>query len=340
MYALKVKASRRYQITISDNLNDFGNTVCPTIVGSKVAVITDTNVAELYGNALDGFLQNKAVYKYVVNAGEQSKSASVYLDLLERLCADGFTRNDTVIAFGGGVVGDLAGFVAATYMRGVNLVQVPTTILAAADSSIGGKTAINLDSGKNLVGCFYQPSAVYVNTEFFKTLPEREIQSGMGEIIKYAFLSKSVSPEMIKAGANEKLVYECLKIKRDVVQKDEKEKGLRAFLNLGHTVGHAIESLSNYSISHGECVVKGLACALQISKSIYNTDESKYNQMQQLLTSCGHDISCPYSAKDLMDKIAHDKKGDGKSVKFVAVKDIGKIEIVTIDLNKLQEYIG
>ena len=340
MYKLTVKASKRYQITVSDNLNEFGNAVVPTIVGNKVAIITDTNVAKLYGNALDEFLQNKTIYRYVVNAGEQSKSASVYFDLLERLCADEFTRNDTVIAFGGGVVGDLAGFVASTYMRGINLVQVPTTILAAVDSSVGGKTAINLDSGKNLVGSFYQPSAVYVSTQFFKTLPEREVQSGMGEIIKYAFLSKSVTLPMIKAGANEQLVYHCLKIKRYVVEKDEKERGLRALLNLGHTVGHAIESLSNYSISHGECVVKGLAFSVELSQSLYDIDQSKYSAMRELLTSCGHDVSCPFGAQQLISKIAHDKKGNGETIKFVTVKDIGKPKIVNIDYKQLQKYLG
>lgn len=339
MYKLTVKASKRYQITISDNLNDFSCAVLPTIIGNKVAIVTDTNVVKLYGGALDQYLQGKAVYKYVVNAGEQSKSASVYCDLLERLCADGFSRKDTVIAFGGGVVGDLAGFVASTYMRGINLVQVPTTILAAVDSSVGGKTAINLAGGKNLVGTFYQPSAVYVNTEFFETLPEREIQSGMGEIVKYAFISKSVTEQMIKAGANEQLVYHCLKIKRDIVEKDEKESGIRALLNLGHTVGHAIESLSNYSLSHGECVVKGLAVSLKVSKAIYNLDESKYGKMQQLLTLCGHDTSCPYSAEQLIDKISHDKKGDGKTIKFVAARDVGKTEIVKLNYKQLQEYI-
>lgn len=340
MRKLTVKASKRYQITISDNLSEFGNAVRHHIVGSKVAVITDSNVDKLYGNALDEFLQDKAVYKYVVDAGEQSKSKSVYFHLLESLCADDFTRKDTVIAFGGGVVGDLAGFVASTYMRGVNLIQVPTTLLSAVDSSVGGKTAINLDAGKNLVGSFYQPSAVYVNTAFFNTLPKREIQSGLGEVIKYAYLSKSVTLPMIKEGANEQLVYQCLKIKRDIVEKDEKEKGVRALLNLGHTVGHAIESLSGYTLSHGECVVKGLAFTLKLSQNLYGLAQSKYDEMQQLLTFCGHDVSCPFSAQELINKIAHDKKGDGKTIKFVTVKDIGKPKIITIDYHKLQEYLS
>ena len=340
MYNLTVKASKNYRITVTDNLDGFVEVVCKVARGSKVAIITDTNVNKLYGNALDEFLQGKVVHKYVVKSGEQSKSKEVYFDLLEKLCADGFSRTDTVIAFGGGVVGDLAGFVASTYMRGVTLIQVPTTILAAVDSSVGGKTAINLDSGKNLVGTFYQPSAVYVSTHFFKTLPEREVASGMGEIIKYAFLSKSVTAQMIAEGANEQLVYECLKIKRDVVEQDEKESGARALLNLGHTVGHAIESLSGYKYSHGECVVKGIAYALKISQAIYGIDQATYDKMQQLLATCGHDLTCPYTAEQLIDKISHDKKGDGTSVNFVTVKDIGKPQIVKIDYKKLQQYLS
>ena len=336
MYELEVKASESYKITISSDLGGLSSAV----TGDKVAIITDSNVNKLYGSALDGVLSGKTVYKYVIVAGEQSKNKNTYFDLLEFLSADGFGRTDTVIAFGGGVVGDLGGFVASTYMRGVTLVQVPTTILAAVDSSVGGKTAINLSHGKNLVGSFYQPKAVYINTEFFKTLPEREIMSGMGEIIKYAFLNKSVSARMIEEGVSERLVYECLKIKRDIVQKDERESGERALLNLGHTVGHAIESLSEYSYSHGECVVKGLAFTLKISKELYNTESGKYAEMLKLLNSCGHDLSCPFSAKELIKQIAYDKKGDGKAVKFVALKSIGEPEIVKLSYEELEKYLG
>ena len=339
MYNLTVNASKRYQITISNGLQEFGAAVLPYITGDKVAIVTDTNVHRLYGNALDEFLRGKTVYKYVIEAGEQSKNKTEYFNLLEQLCANGFSRTDTVIAFGGGVVGDLAGFVAATYMRGVNLVQAPTTILSAVDSAVGGKTAINLTSGKNLVGCFYQPSAVYVNTEFFRTLPEREIKSGMGEVIKYAFLSDTVTPQMIKDGATEQLVYECLKIKRDVVEKDERENNLRLLLNLGHTVGHAIESLSHYSYSHGECVVKGIAYTLKVSKALYNLNDQTLAKMQRLLVCCGHDVTCPFSATQLIEQIALDKKGDGKSIKFVALKDIGKPQIEKLTYEKLQNLL-
>lgn len=340
MYTLKVNASRRYCITLTDGLSEFNQAVLPYIKGNKVAVITDANVNALYGGALNEHLKNKSVYTYVVGAGETSKSKEVYFDLTERLLKDGFTRADTVIAFGGGVVGDLAGFVASTYMRGINFIQVPTTILSAVDSSVGGKTAINLDGGKNLVGCFYQPSAVYINTRFFKTLPDREIKSGFGEIVKYAFLKKTVSKQLLESGISDKLVYECLKIKRDVVGKDEKENGLRALLNLGHTVGHAIESLSGYSVSHGECVAKGLVYSLKVSKRIFNIDQTEYDRMQQILKAGGHDLSCPYTAKELAEKISYDKKGDGKTIKFIALKGIGKPVIVRLDYKTLKEYIS
>ena len=182
-----------------------------------MALIVDENVNALYPNVLDGFLSEKTVKTYLVKSGENSKSHQVYIEILESLLKDGFKRNDTIVAFGGGVVGDLAGFIAATYMRGINLIQIPTTILSAVDSSVGGKTAINLSGAKNVVGAFYQPSLVYICLDFFKTLPRREIFSGRGEILKYAFLSKSVTPQMLKGDIAERLIYECVKIKRNIV---------------------------------------------------------------------------------------------------------------------------
>ena len=339
MYRLRVKASRSYNVTISDNLNDFVSEIKPFIKGEKVAIISDNNVNSNYSGILDGFFTDKKIYTYVVTAGEESKSEKTYFKLINSLSKDGFTRKDSVIAFGGGVIGDLAGFVASTYMRGITLIQVPTTILSAVDSSVGGKTAINLQSGKNLVGCFYQPYAVYINTSFFKTLPEREIKSGFGEIIKYAFLKKSVSYDLIKQGISEKLIYECLKIKRDIVQRDEKESNLRALLNFGHTVGHAIESLSAYTVSHGECVVKGMKYALKLSKSLHKISDEKYLKVQELLSVCGHDEECSYSVQDIVNKMAYDKKSDGRKVSFVSIKDIGKPEIVKLDYKTIENYL-
>jgi len=240
------------------------------------------------------------------------------------------------LAFGGGVVGDIAGFAASTYMRGITLIAVPTTLLAAVDSSVGGKTAVDLKTGKNLLGTFYQPSAVYINTEFLKTLPVKEIKNGLGEVVKYAFLSDTVTTSDLKNPDGD-LIYRCLKIKRDIVEKDEKEKGERALLNLGHTFGHAIEKLSGYRLAHGACVIKGMVYAIEISKRLYDLSDKTVSEMYGLLKSGKHDLSCPFSAESLVSQIIADKKRKGESINFVALKGIGKPEITEIKISDLKK---
>ena len=253
MKSFVVNASKSYPITIGSGKEVFSD-LDSFARGDKVAVLTDDKVESLYKGFFDGFFKQKSVYKFVIPHGEGSKNAETYIKLMNRLAKCDFTRKDTIVAFGGGVVGDLAAFIASTYMRGIGLIAVPTTILSAVDSSVGGKTAINLDEGKNLCGTFYQPDAVFIDTSFFSTLDGEQISCGYGEIIKYAFLSDSVTMEDIVAPIGEDLVYKCLKIKAEIVESDEKETGARKLLNLGHTIGHAIEKLSGFSISHGDCV--------------------------------------------------------------------------------------
>ena len=335
MYELTVRASEKYKITIAKDLGLFPERVLPHIKGENVAVVTDDIVNGLYGEVLDGFLQGKRVIKVVIKHGEKSKNAKNYLNIINALAEHEFTREDTVIALGGGVVGDISGFAASTYMRGITLIALPTTLLAAVDSSVGGKTAIDLATGKNLCGTFYQPSAVYVNTGFLKTLPKKEIRNGLGEVIKYAFLSDTVRvADVRKIDAN--LIYRCLKIKRDIVEKDEKEAGERALLNLGHTFGHAIEKLSGYRLAHGSCVAKGLVYSVEISKRLYNLSAEQVSEMYGLLKSAKHDLSCEFSAEELVGQIVADKKRKGDEIKFVALKGIGKPEIAEIKISELK----
>lgn len=335
MSELEVFASKTYKITIENGFSLFSERVLPYLVGRNVAIITDDTVDKLYGSALGGFLANKHVIKIVLKHGEKSKNAKNYLKIINALAENCFTREDAVIALGGGVVGDIAGFAASTYMRGITLVAVPTTLLSMVDSSVGGKTAIDLSFGKNLCGTFYQPSAVYINTEFLKTLPKKEIKNGLGEVIKYAFLSDTVKRTDIK-NIDENLIYKCLKIKRDIVNEDEKENGVRALLNLGHTVGHAIEKLSGYKLSHGACVIKGLLYSIEVSKRLFNLDEKSVKKMYALLKSGKHDLTVPFSAEDIINQITADKKRQGDSVKFIAVKGVGKPEIIKIKLSDLR----
>lgn len=338
MFELEVSASKTYKITIEKGFSLFSERVLPYLVGRNVAIITDDIVDKLFGGILDGFLENKRVVKIVLKHGEKSKNAKNYLHIINALAENGFTREDSVIALGGGVIGDIAGFAASTYMRGITLVAVPTTLLSMVDSSVGGKTAIDLKAGKNLCGTFYQPSAVYINTEFLKSLPKKEIKNGLGEVVKYAFLSDTVKKSDIK-NIDENLIYKCLKIKRDIVNEDEKESGVRALLNLGHTVGHAIEKLSGYKLSHGACVVKGLRYSIEVSKRLFDLDEKTVNKMYALLKYAKCDLSVNFSVDEIAEQIIADKKRQGDSVKFVAIKDVGKPEIVKIHLSKLKEML-
>ena len=279
MLKLTVNASKIYDITIDSGLNGFERVVANNTVGNKIALIIDSNVYEKYGDVLDNCFNGFNVYKYVILSGEQNKNFENYYKLINYLADNNFNRRDTVITFGGGVVGDLGAFVASTYMRGINLIAVPTTLLSMVDSSVGGKTAIDLPAGKNLCGTFYQPNAVFINTNFLNSLPNRELLSGMGEVIKYAFIDKLLSKSLLEKGVTEELIYNCLKIKAGVVERDEKESKYRMVLNLGHTVGHAIETLSNYALSHGECVAKGINYAINVSQKIYGFSDDKKREM-------------------------------------------------------------
>lgn len=335
MYELKVSASKEYGITVTEGLGAFCDRVLPYLAGENVAIVTDDKVNALYGDILLQYLPNKRVITIVIKSGEKSKNAKNYLRIVNTLAQNGFTREDGVIAFGGGVVGDLAGFAASTYMRGITLISVPTTLLSAVDSSVGGKTAIDLDAGKNLCGTFYQPSAVYIDTDFLKTLPKKEIKNGLGEVVKYAFLSDSVKKTDIKS-IDGQLIYKCLKIKRDIVQKDEREKGERALLNLGHTFGHAIEKLSGYKLPHGACVVKGLVFSIEISKRLYWLSDKTVSIMYNLLQCAKQNLKTEFSAAELIGQITADKKRKGDRINFIALKNIANAEIVNIGISELK----
>lgn len=336
---LTVKAQREYEVITTENFDSLNVEVKKVFSGNKILILSDKNVAPLYLNEVKNCLQGFIVYTYVVNAGEKSKSIKNYAKILEFLAKNKFSRGDCVFALGGGVVGDLAGFVSATYMRGIKLIQCPTTFLSAIDSSIGGKTAIDLKEGKNLAGAFYQPSLTYINVSTLKSLPNREVLCGMGEAVKYAFISKTVTPDMLKKGITEELIIECLKIKADIVKEDEFDSGRRAVLNLGHTVGHAVETLSKFKLSHGEAVAKGIKKAIEISAKYYGYGDDKVEEFLNLLNVIGCNLDVKYTADEILEKIANDKKSDLYAVNFVLIKDIGDVETVKIPFDKLGSLI-
>ena len=341
MYELKVKASLKYGITVARDLNALGEKTAPFMKGEKVAVVTDDNVFALYGDVIDCLAAGKTVVKIVLKHGERHKNAASYLKIINTLAENGFTREDTVIAFGGGVVGDVAAFAASTYMRGITLIAVPTTLLSMIDSSVGGKTAIDLKCGKNLCGTFYQPSAVYINFGFLRTLPEKEMKNGLGELAKYALLSRKVTEKDIKSPTM-RTIYNCLKIKRDIVNKDEKEKGIRAYLNLGHTVGHAIEKLSGYRVPHGIAVANGLVYAVKVSAKIYGISDAESKRVFSAIKATGIKFRRRYPAKAITEEIYNDKKRRGSDIVFAAIKGAGEPSTVKIsvkDLGALLEEI-
>lgn len=337
MQTLKVCAQKEYDVIISSGLKDIESKIKPLIKGEKIAVISDDNVYSLFGTAVKKVFSEYSITDCIIKAGEKSKDITNYATIMNALAKDKFSKKDTIITLGGGVVGDLGAFVASTYMRGITLIAMPTSLLADVDSSVGGKTAINLTEGKNLCGTFYQPDAVYINLEFLKTLPYREIKSGLGEILKYSFLDKNLSFDI--KNITEQTIFNCLKIKAGIVEKDEFESGKRKLLNLGHTVGHAIEKLSDFSLSHGECVAKGIKAALIISRQYYDLDEQALKDFEKKAYKADIDLSVCYSANEIAKKIESDKKGDAKSVDFILIDGCGLPQIVKLSIKNIRDYL-
>ena len=309
--------------------------------GAKVAAITDSNVYKAQSNWFK-ILEGKGVPVYVVPAGEASKSIAVFGRVLDFLAAKQLDRGGLALAIGGGVVGDLAGYAAASYLRGIRFIQVPTTLLAMVDSSVGGKTGINIDAGKNLVGAFHQPIAVYSDLELLRTMPNREFASGMAEVIKHGILADSSLFELLESrpilGASDdrllQVVERNCQIKAGVVHDDEKEtaaSGGRALLNLGHTFGHAVENVAGYgSYLHGEAIGIGLVAAANLSyrmRLISDTDLTRIRMVvaaHRLPTA----LTKPLPLEKLMSAMKLDKKSKAGTIRFVVVKRIGKAETV------------
>lgn len=309
----------------------------------KVILITDENVDKIFKKNFD--FKNTESYKYVIKAGEKSKNIAQYYKLIRFLTSINVDRNDLIIALGGGVVGDLAGFIASTYMRGIDYIQVPTSLLAMVDSSIGSKTAINTEDGKNLIGSFYAPKAVFIDLDFLKTLPQEEFTNGLAEIIKCSIIKDKNLFDLI----NEEEIYDrntmsniikrSIEIKKEIVEKDPKEINERQLLNFGHTIGHAIEKVSNYSIAHGYAVATGMA---MITRSYYKqglTDTTSYNSINEILLKYKLPICCDYSLENLYKEILRDKKSRGDTLNVIYPKKIGDGRISSVEKNDLRKIL-
>ena len=322
-------------------LKDFADLTQICREGTK-AVVTDDNVAPLWLDRLLSVLPDGTL-RYVIPHGEKSKNWTLAGELLEKLAADGFCRDDTLVALGGGVVGDITGFVASVYMRGVPYVQVPTTLLAAIDSSVGGKTAVDLKAGKNLAGRIYPPKAVVCDLDTLATLPRSEWKCGLGEAVKYAVLAGGEIFDIMERGAGaenlERLIDLCVDYKRRIVEADENEGGLRRLLNLGHTVGHAIEAESALGFPHGVCVAMGIKVIARASVSAGYLPKDEYLRISALLQKYGFP-ECPYPLRSVIMHAAHDKKISGGKINAVVIRGIGRCETVPMTLDELKEFVS
>ena len=347
MKTVHVKASREYDVLIGSGLLcTLGAHAAGMGKVKKVCIVSETNVWPLYGRQAQQSLRDaglEVVPEFVFPAGEESKNGFTFLNLLNHLAQHRLTRTDLIVALGGGVVGDLAGFAAASYLRGIRFIQVPTTLLAAVDSSVGGKTAIDLPAGKNLAGAFYQPSLVFCDTDTLNTLPEQVFRDGCAEVIKYGVLyDLNLFSYLTLTGPDfdrERVITRCVELKRDVVAEDEFDTGARMKLNLGHTVGHGVEAHSNFTISHGTAVAIGMAIVSRAGCADGICSESTRDAVLSILHQFGLPCSCSFSAEQLYTSALSDKKRSGGTVNLIIPRSIGDCAIVPTDVSDVKAFI-
>ena len=340
MKTVTVNASKAYDIKIGSGLlSTLGQEANKLGKAKKIAIVSETNVFPLYGAQAEISLKAAGfeVVSFIFPAGEESKCAATYLELLNFLAANKLTRSDLIVALGGGVVGDLAGFAAATYLRGIRFIQIPTTLLAAVDSSVGGKTAIDLPAGKNLVGAFWQPSLVLCDTDTLTTLPRDVFLDGCAEVIKYGILyDENFFAYLESTGPGferEQVIARCVEMKRDVVMEDEFDTGARMKLNLGHTIGHGVEASSSFTLSHGKSVAIGMAIVSRASKCPDN------DRIIGILQQFGLPTTTETDAQTLFQYALSDKKRSGGTVNLIIPEKIGECAIIPTPVEKIKTFI-
>ena len=347
MTNIRINASTGYDVSVGAGASagavDFIRTALRR--AKKVAVVTDSNVDVLHSGPVVAQLASAGlkVEKFAFPAGESSKNLSTYAQLIDFLAAKRFDRTDIALALGGGVTGDLTGFAAATYKRGIDFVQMPTSLLAMVDSSVGGKTGVDISAGKNLVGAFHQPRAVFCDLRFLETLPDEWRMDGMGEVLKYAVLGdanlfgrleeKPLDP------IGEREIAACIGMKRDIVEEDEKESGVRKLLNLGHTFAHAIELLSGYGISHGRAVATGLAMSARAAAKCEVLHANACERIESLVSAMGYEAHARFAAVDIAEAILGDKKVEGDLIDIVLPQSIGSCAVRRMPLPEIGKVV-
>ncbi len=341
MKKIQVEVSTPYEVIIGEGiLAKAGTHISQIKSPCKAVIITDETVESIYGEALRDSLEAEGytVLKFSFTPGEKSKTLDMATEILNCLAENKVTRSDLLVALGGGVVGDITGFCASIYLRGIPFVQIPTTVLSAVDSSVGGKTGVDLESGKNLVGSFYHPLFVLCDINTFKTLPEEVYKDGLCEVIKYGcILDKSLFDLILNDGFEdncEEVVERCISLKADIVCQDEFDNGIRQILNFGHTIGHAIESLSHYNISHGQAVGMGMYMIEKAAGKGYHGD------IKKVLDKYKIEHKTEYEARALSEKAKRDKKIKSGIISLVLLEEIGNAKLVPMKVEELEEFFA
>lgn len=346
MITIPVSASRSYEVLVgSDLLAQSGTRIRQVCKGAACAIITDDTVDALYGARVEQSLRAAGyrTIKYAFPHGETSKNINTYGEILNFLAKNQITRSDVLVALGGGVPGDMGGFAAATYLRGIAFVQIPTTLLAAVDSSVGGKTAIDLSVGKNLAGAFYQPWLVLCDTNTLSTLPHDVFTAGCAEVIKYGILGDAaLFAELERDGLGfdrESVIARCVRHKRDIVAQDEYDNGSRQLLNLGHTLGHAVEACSNFTISHGQAVAIGMAVIARACADAGICDAACSARIDALLTQFELPVRTDFTATQLQPAMLADKKRRSDTVRLILPECIGRCSIRPFPVEELPQFM-
>lgn len=348
MRKVRVRTSDAYDVIIGRGiLSGCGEAVSRLDKSyDKIAIISDDTVHKLYGGAVRasfsaaGFTAAEFVFPH----GEASKSTSTLLDASGFLCDNFITRKSLIVALGGGVTGDLAGFLASIYQRGSDYMQIPTTFLAAIDSSVGGKTAVNIPQGKNLLGSFWQPRLVWCDADTLSTLDADTFRDGVAEAVKYGcILDADLFERMQKDGFDKNLdeiIARCVELKAEVVRQDERDNGLRAVLNFGHTLGHGIEKLSQFSISHGKAVAIGMVLASRAGEAAGVSPAGTSARVEDILNQNGIDTACPYPISEVCAASLGDKKRDGGNINLILLESLGKAIVYPVPADGLDAFFS
>lgn len=345
MRTVKVNASTSYNILIGKGLLDRCGELCREVVAPcKLCIVSDDTVASLYLERTEKSLRAAGydTVSFVFPNGEASKNTETLINLVEFLAENRLTRTDCMVALGGGVVGDMCGFAAAIYLRGIKFIQIPTTLLSAVDSSVGGKTGVDLKAGKNLAGAFHQPSLVICDYSTLDTLPPETFADGCAEVIKYGVINDKAFFDRLGGGIKEQIewvIEQCVTNKRNVVEEDEFESGKRALLNLGHTVGHAIEACSGLTVSHGNAVAIGMVIVTRAAVNMGICPKSDLDSLIAILEKEALPTSCDFTAEELAAIATSDKKRKGDSITLVVPHSIGDTRLMKMPIAKLTDFI-